>query len=187
MSFSTAHIATLCKYTGISFIAGSVTHGVFSEQRSLITAAIGVVLYLFASYLESRLQPNEARTWTSIIVFGVVASIGLGFFTGGLQHFPDSPSRSLWVVPLGFVLSVLATHWLDEGLLKDRIKYVFSGLLAVCALSAAAWLYFDDHDDEAHHKPAPAAIQAPAETPQAPASVASVPTRPSAKEHGHKH
>ena len=31
-----------------------------------------------------------------LLGFGIVASIGLGFFTGGLQHFPDSPGRSLW-------------------------------------------------------------------------------------------
>jgi hypothetical protein len=32
----------------------------------------------------------------------------LDFFTGGLQHFPDSPVRSAWVVPLGFAVSVPA-------------------------------------------------------------------------------
>ena len=39
---------------------------------------------------------------------GTLLSIGLGFFTGGLQHFPDSPARSAWVVPLGFAISILA-------------------------------------------------------------------------------
>jgi len=38
MKFSLGHIATLCKYTGISFIAGAVTHGAFSEQQSMITS-----------------------------------------------------------------------------------------------------------------------------------------------------
>jgi putative flippase GtrA len=155
MNFPTTHLATLCKYTGISFIAGSVTHGVFSETRSFITAFIGIVLYLIASYLESRLRSDEPRKWTDIIAFGVLASIGLGFFTGGLQHFPDSPDRSLWVVPIGFVMSVLATHWLDVGLnvvpAKDRLRYSFVGLLTVIALSVSAWLYFDGGPDDVAH------------------------------------
>ena len=40
MNFQTQHLATLAKYAGISFIAGAVNHGMFSEQRSLLTAAI---------------------------------------------------------------------------------------------------------------------------------------------------
>jgi drug/metabolite transporter (DMT)-like permease len=187
MQFSTAHIATLLRYTGISFIAGSVTHGVFSEKRSLVTALIGVVLFIIASLLESRDQSQAKQSWTSLIGFGIMASIGLGFFTGGLQHFPDSPDRSLWVVPLGFVLSVLATHWLDKGLLKDRLKYVCVGFLLVVCLSVSAWLFFDDHHDAAHdHADArtPAAME---QQPLAPASVANAPPAPAKKDHGHKH
>jgi hypothetical protein len=33
MSFATTHTATLLKYGGISFIAGAVNHGMFSESR----------------------------------------------------------------------------------------------------------------------------------------------------------
>ena len=45
MYFQTQHLATLSKYAGISFIAGAVNHGVFSEQRSLVTAAMGVLFF----------------------------------------------------------------------------------------------------------------------------------------------
>ena len=40
------HIAMALKYGGISFIAGSVSHGVFSGQRSVITAGIGVLAFI---------------------------------------------------------------------------------------------------------------------------------------------
>ena len=30
-----------------------------------------------------------------------------------IQHFPDSPHRSLWVVPTGFVLSLVALYMLE--------------------------------------------------------------------------
>ncbi len=184
MSFSMNHAAMLCKYAGISFIAGAVTHGVFSEQRSLLTALIGIVLYLLACYLEALAAPDTPRNWTHIIAFGVLASIGLGFFTGGLQHFPDSPERSLWVVPLGFVMSLLATHWMDASSSvmpsKDRIGYGLAGLIVVGALSVGAAQYFGgrthDANDGHHGKPA-VPLSAPA-----PAPAASQPVAP----HQHK-
>ena len=114
MNFQTQHLATLAKYAGISFIAGAVNHGMFSEQRSLLTAAIGVVFYLIGAAMELKASNDGSKSWADLLGFGIVASIGLGFFTGGLQHFPDSPERSLWVVPLGFFLSLLALYFSQE-------------------------------------------------------------------------
>ena len=113
MSFAQTHIATLFKYGGISFIAGAVNHGFFSESRSIWTAGFGVLFYLLGSWLDIRNDPARHVRWGDVLGFGLLSSIGLGFFTGGLQHFPDSPDRSLWVVPLGFVLSLLAMYYMD--------------------------------------------------------------------------
>ncbi len=111
-SFQHQHGAMLLKYSGISFISGAVNHGFFSGERSLWTAAIGIVLFVLGAWLEHRLTgPKGTTERTSLLqtlVLGSLLSIGLGFFTGGLQHFPDSPARSAWVVPLGFIVSVLA-------------------------------------------------------------------------------
>ena len=109
------HVATLLRYAGISFIAGSVNHGMFTQERSQLTAAVGILLFLVGSTLEMRQRHPGERRWTAQLGFGVLASIGLGFFTGGLQHFPDSPARSSWVVPLGFFVSVLALAFSAPG------------------------------------------------------------------------
>lgn len=102
----------LLKYSGISFISGAVNHGFFSGERSLWTALVGMVLFVLGAWLEHRWQPVDADTPQSglmkTLAVGSLLSIGLGFFTGGLQHFPDSPARSAWVVPLGFFVSVVA-------------------------------------------------------------------------------
>jgi len=102
----------LLKYSGISFISGAVNHGFFSGERSLWTALVGMVLFVLGAWLEHRWQPADSDTPQSGLIktlaIGSLLSIGLGFFTGGLQHFPDSPERSAWVVPLGFFVSVLA-------------------------------------------------------------------------------
>jgi uncharacterized cupredoxin-like copper-binding protein len=108
-SFGKQHGIMLMKYAGISFISGAVNHGFFSGSRSLWTAAIGIVLFVTGAWLEHRAShETHAQGLFQSLFMGTLLSIGLGFFTGGLQHFPDSPARSAWVVPLGFVISVIA-------------------------------------------------------------------------------
>lgn len=151
-SFQQQHGAMLLKYSGISFISGAVNHGFFSGTRSLWTAAIGIVLFVLGAWLEHRLNADSAQAPRSgllqTLVLGTLLSIGLGFFTGGLQHFPDSPARSAWVVPLGFFISVLALglsapgHWP-----RAATVYVLVLGAALTAGSWAAWQWLERHPD----------------------------------------
>jgi uncharacterized cupredoxin-like copper-binding protein len=139
----------LLRYGGISFIAGAVNHGMFSETRSAITAAFGVVFYLLGSWLDMRLQADEKMGWTDVLGVGIVSSVGLGFFTGGLQHFPDSPERSVWVVPLGFVLSLVAMYWMawrSRTSVKSLLVY---GVLSCAVVVGASFLAWDAWKDQA--------------------------------------
>ena len=129
----------LLKYSGISFISGAVNHGFFSGERSLWTAAIGIVLFVTGAWMEHRSQ-NSTQSLIESIWVGTLLSIGLGFFTGGLQHFPDSPARSAWVVPLGFAISILALMFtLKMRIQRALMVYSLSLGLAVCASSWAAY------------------------------------------------
>jgi uncharacterized cupredoxin-like copper-binding protein len=153
MSFATTHTATLLKYGGISFIAGAVNHGMFSESRSLITASFGVFFYLLGSWLDMRVQDAQRQSWADVLGVGIVSSIGLGFFTGGLQHFPDSPDRSVWVVPLGFALSLLAMYYMDwrtRMSVNRLITYALCSIAVVCAGSALAWTQWAGQAGDGH-------------------------------------
>jgi uncharacterized cupredoxin-like copper-binding protein len=143
-SFQRHHVAMLLKYSGISFISGAVNHGFFSGERSLWTAAAGVVLFITGAWLEHRLARGRERGGLArTLLWGTLLSVGLGFFTGGLQHFPDSPARSSWVVPLGFVLSLVA-FFMSEGAAVSRAMagYAVAGtvLVASASLAASQWL-----------------------------------------------
>lgn len=156
MNFAADHIASLLKYTGISFTAGAVTHGFFSEERSLWTAVAGVALYLMGSALEKSSNPSEGQSWTAVLGIGILASIGLGFFTGGLQHFPDSPARSVWVVPLGFLMSLVAGYALTARGRVPMATVVRYGVIS-CLVVTLASLYayerlHDDHAHDGHHE-----------------------------------
>lgn len=129
----------LLKYSGISFISGAVNHGFFSGERSLWTAAAGIVLFVTGAWMEHRSQ-NSTQSLIESLWVGTLLSIGLGFFTGGLQHFPDSPARSAWVVPLGFAISILALMFtLKMRMQRSLMVYSMSLGLAVCAGSWAAY------------------------------------------------
>ncbi len=139
VSFQIQHSAMLLKYSGISFISGAVNHGFFSGERSLWTAAVGIVLFVAGAWMEHRSQNNTQSLIESLWV-GTLLSIGLGFFTGGLQHFPDSPARSAWVVPLGFAISILALMFtLKMRMQRALVVYSLSLGLAVCAGSWTAY------------------------------------------------
>jgi uncharacterized cupredoxin-like copper-binding protein len=165
MNFPLSHISSLCKYTGISFTAGAITHGFFSGERAIWTAAFGIAIYLVGGILEKFANPDKDYSWTDILAVGIVASIGLGFFTGGLQHFPDSPARSSWVVPVGFAMSLLAMY-LMEGKGKVKMKAVFIygaiSLAVVITASLYALSYFNDHGSDGHSHDHGASVQAPA-------------------------
>ncbi len=160
-SFSISHVSSLLKYMGVSFIAGAVAHGAFSEARSVVTAAIGIGGYMIGAYLQSRNDGGERLTWSTVIGGGALSAIGIGFFTGGLQHFPDSPSRSVWVVPIGFLLSAgaLAMSWSATMPVSGQKKpgilvYIVAGLAIVGVSSVGAWSYLKDFgggDGHDHH------------------------------------
>lgn len=167
MNFPLSHISSLCKYTGISFTAGAITHGFFSGERSFWTAAFGIAIYLVGGTLEKISNPDKDHSWTDVLAIGIVASIGLGFFTGGLQHFPDSPARSSWVVPVGFAMSLLAMYLMEgKGKVKMRSVLIYGviSLALVIAASLYSLSYFNEHGGDGHshdHGSVPTQVVAP--------------------------
>jgi len=148
VSFQKHHATMLLKYSGISFISGAVNHGFFSGTRSLWTAAMGIVLFVFGAWLEHRQSEQRSQGLGQALVWGSLLSVGLGFFTGGLQHFPDSPARSAWVVPLGFVLSVLALALSSPNLWRRTASvYVLIGAVLVSVGSWGAYQWLLSHPD----------------------------------------
>ena len=151
-AFQHHHGAMLLKYAGISFISGAVNHGFFSGERSLWTATIGMVLFVLGAALEHRLTDSESEheqaSLLRTLVLGALLSVGLGFFTGGLQHFPDSPARSAWVVPLGFFISVLALSLsTSHAWQRSTTAYVLVVGALVTVGSYGAWQWLQSHPE----------------------------------------
>lgn len=95
------HFPNLIKYIGISFITGAIAHGFFSGTRQILTAIFGVLCFTIGTILEK----NTENTLKNILL-SVGLAIAFGAVTGGLQHFPDSPERSVWIFPVGILASI---------------------------------------------------------------------------------
>lgn len=150
-SFSHQHIAMALKYGGISFIAGSVSHGVFSGQRSLITAGLGLIAFMLGMWLENKDKGEQGTVLIKSLAISTLLALSLGLFTGSLQHFPDSPSRSLWAVPLGFAVSILALVWVSQQTWTKTIRrYTLASFATVMIGTVVAYQYYSAHPVAVH-------------------------------------
>jgi hypothetical protein len=85
------------------------------------------------------------------ICIAVGLAIGIGAVTGGLQHFPDSPERSLWILPVGFAFSLLF-YGLVHGYQFAKKEYIYVGisLLIVTGISLGIFALIKNMDLTAH-------------------------------------
>ena len=145
------HVALIIKYTGISFITGWLSHGFFSGERQIITSLVWVVFFIIWTLLE---QKPEERDYMRTIIFSSVLAVAIWALTWGLQHFPDSPTRSVWLVPVWFVVSIYAYLALEKEVIyqKMHLIYAWLGFMFFVALSAllyalvgAGYLWAGEH------------------------------------------
>ncbi len=140
MNFSRSHFSTIIRYIGVSFITGAISHGFFSGSRSLITGAIGVVCFIIGTLMEE----GTTTGWKSVIS-GAILAVGIGAVTGGLQHFPDSPERSLWILPVGFIISLIFYALIhDYKIGKKEYTYATISLIATCILSVGIFAIIEN-------------------------------------------
>jgi hypothetical protein len=113
--YNKQHLVSLLGYLWIWFIGGSISHGFFSWTRSFIMAIIGIILFILGEYLKWG-----EKHYGHLIVGWLIYSIAVGMVSGGLQHFLDSPLRSLWIIPVGWIISTIIFPY-KEGLTKAKI------------------------------------------------------------------
>lgn len=145
-TFSMTHISMSLKYGGISFIAGAVSHGVFSGQRSFVTALLGLLAFMLGTWLENRDSQQVKGELLKALAISSLLGVSLGFFTGSLQHFPNSPFRSVWVVPVGFLLSLIALALSHNKPITASVKrYAAISFAVVLIGSLSAYGYYSQN------------------------------------------
>lgn len=121
------HTATLLQYIGIGLISGAISHGFFSGFRSLVTAIIGIVIFVLGLAYERNLTGGKVDIG-KVLLIGVIFSISTAMVAGGIQHFLDSPWRSAWIIPVGYFISLLVYR------VKENIQISFADAMGKALL-----------------------------------------------------
>lgn len=132
------HVALIIKYTGISFITGWLSHGFFSGERQIITSLVGIGFFIIGTLMEQKTWEKE---YLRTILFSSILAVAIGALTGGLQHFPDSPDRSLWIVPLWFLISVYAYISLEKEDFIKKTHLVYTWVWFLLFIGISLWFY----------------------------------------------
>lgn len=151
-TFQLRHLALLCKCTGGSLISGAVNNGFFERRiHPVMVAIIGMVLFIIGNFIDEHLtaqdNPSNQSVW-DIVLMGIFLSLGIGFFTGAIQHiaFPKLPI-AVWVTPLGLILTIAGLGWKfkDNLLLIKRLIYYSTMVTALVTALSFAKLYWLDN------------------------------------------
>lgn len=144
------HIVEILWYIWVWFIWWAISHWFFSGTRSIIMAILWIIIFV----IHISLQPKKEDSYWNIVLFGVVYSISIGMISWWLQHFLDSPIRSLWIIPIGYFISysIYMMHTKQYNYKKDIIKpLLWSLIIWLCVLGAymvipKTWYsWIDDH------------------------------------------
>lgn len=135
----------IIKYLGISFITGALSHGFFSGPRAIAFAIAGVILFVFGSLLEKK--DSNATSSVRTLLLSSVLAISIGAFAGGAMHFTDSPERSVFITPLGFIISLVIFFFLDSFTLKAKDWfYIFVSSVLVVFASIGFYAAIEKYD-----------------------------------------
>jgi FtsH-binding integral membrane protein len=119
------HFPLIIKYIGVSFITWAISHWFFSWERALMTGLLWIIFFVVWTLLgrDTSKEDNFLKT----TIFSALLAVSIWALTGWLQHFPDSPERSLYIVPLGFLFSVYFYGIIEnyDVWKRKNILYVF--------------------------------------------------------------
>lgn len=132
--YNKQHLISILWYISIWFIGGAISHGFFSWTRNLIMAILGIILFILSEYLKWW-----KKDYMQLITGWLIFSVAIGMVSGWFQHFLDSPMRSLWIIPLWWIISTIIFPY-KEGL----TTYNFSKSMIVWLIISVwlAWMLY---------------------------------------------
>jgi uncharacterized protein (DUF305 family) len=105
--------AYLFTFVGMGLVAGSVVHFGQTDQipRFLSIGMVGMALFILSSYIQEKLLNDRSVQKGSplhYVFYSLILAIGIGMISGGTQHFVDFPIYASYLLPIGFLLALVA-------------------------------------------------------------------------------
>jgi len=120
-----------------------------------------IIKYTGISFITGWLSHWLERDYIRTIIFSSILAVAIWALTWGLQHFPDSPDRSVWLVPVWFLVSIGAYLALEKEIFykKAHLVYTWVGFIFFVWVSALLyslvqswylWAWEHGHGDDSH-------------------------------------
>lgn len=151
------YLSDIFHYIWVWFIWWSISHWFFSWERSIVMAIIWFIMFIIWELLQK--QNFKDINYLKILFVWVFYSLSIWMINWWLQHFLDSPERSLWIIPFWFIISLMIFP-LKESLSYKEVKknYIFlwffsllisgSIILAYILIPKEFYLSDEHHNEE---------------------------------------
>lgn len=113
MKITLKHFITLLNYIAVWFVVRGIWHGFFSNQSSIISGIVWLILFFLSHLLDQRANPvydTEGNRIHSNIAKAILVSLlflfGISLVVWGFQYFLDNPYASLIMIPVWYILSL---------------------------------------------------------------------------------
>jgi hypothetical protein len=142
----------IASYLGVVLLGGAIVHMPAAPFRYTILAIVGIVIFVFSSFFETRRKKAENPDFNSqyYIIISFFLSIGLGMLSGSIQHFMDTPMYSSVLLGLGFFISALAFYVRENPTLVFVNAVRYAGVVVAITALFGGGLYTVAHSIEPH-------------------------------------
>lgn len=131
------YITYLMYFLGVGFLSGAIVHYPVNPSLYGVIGAAGAIIFTIASILTEWITNKRhllQEGVLKIVLYSLILSIGLGMISGGIQHFVDFPVYASYLVPAGFVISLLGYVLNKEIKLDTQYKLILVAKLALIAI-----------------------------------------------------
>lgn len=131
------YITYLMYFLGVGFLSGAIVHYPVNPSLYGVIGAAGAIIFTIASILNEWVTNKRhllQEGVLKIVLYSLILSIGLGMISGGIQHFVDFPIYASYLVPAGFVISLLGYILNKEIKLDAQHKLILVAKLAIIAI-----------------------------------------------------
>jgi len=131
------YLIYLMYFLGVGFLGGAIVHFPVNPGLYGMIGVVGAIIFTFASTLNERIINKRhllQEGVIKIIFYSLVLSIGLGMISGGVQHFIDFPMYASYLVPTGFIISLIGFVLSKEIELDLKHKLLLLGKILLIAI-----------------------------------------------------
>jgi hypothetical protein len=146
------YLVYIVYFLGVGMTSSGIVLMPFNPVRYSIILATGLFLFSTGTFINEfiidRKQISFAKSLKLIIV-SLTLAIGIGMISGGISHFKESPTYASYLIPLGFLISIISffiknTYKLTETQLRSFIiGVIITTIVLFGSLSIAAHNYLD--------------------------------------------